>query len=33
FLQSNWISVINESQALQVNDLEQLEITRLTLPA
>ncbi|CAI2794977.1 ArsR family transcriptional regulator [Pseudomonas fluorescens group sp.] len=33
FLQSNWISVINESQALQVNDLEQLEITRLAMPA
>lgn len=32
FLQSNWISVVNESQALQVNDIGQLEITRLAQP-
>ncbi|MBN2991720.1 helix-turn-helix transcriptional regulator [Pseudomonas cedrina subsp. fulgida] len=32
FLQSNWISVINESQALQVNDAGRLAIARLALP-
>lgn len=32
FLQSNWISVINESQALQVHDAGRLEIARLALP-
>lgn len=32
FLQSNWISVINDSQALQVKAPGQLEITRLGMP-
>ncbi|WP_025857589.1 helix-turn-helix transcriptional regulator [Pseudomonas sp. CHM02] len=32
FLQSNWISVINESQALQVNAIGRREITRLAMP-
>ena len=32
FLQSNWISVINESQALQVSEAGQLEIARLARP-
>ncbi|WP_339540537.1 ArsR/SmtB family transcription factor [Pseudomonas sp. RA_5y_Pfl1_P24] len=31
FLQSNWISVINESQALQVHAIGQREIARFTL--
>ncbi|OIN52000.1 transcriptional regulator [Pseudomonas azotoformans] len=33
FLQSNWISVINESQALQVHAIGRKEITRLAVPA
>ena len=33
FLQSNWISVINESQALKVHDIGLREIARLTMPA
>jgi DNA-binding transcriptional ArsR family regulator len=31
-LQSNWVSVINESQALQVSEAGQLEIARLARP-
>lgn len=33
FLQSNWISVVSESQALQVNDIGQMKIARLVAPA
>ncbi|AJP50334.1 ArsR/SmtB family transcription factor [Pseudomonas simiae] len=33
FLQSNWISVINESQALRVNAVGHREITRLAMSA
>ena len=33
FLQSNWISVINESQALQVHAIGRQEIIRLAVPA
>lgn len=33
FLQSNWISVVKESRALQVNDIGQVEIARLAAPA
>ncbi|PRA30621.1 ArsR/SmtB family transcription factor [Pseudomonas poae] len=32
FLQSNWISVIHDSRALEVNDIGQLEISRLAAP-